>query len=115
MSDRDRLTPFVTTSAAPAEHLPLLTAANARAMRAGVVTLAPGEGCGRHSTGSYEELLIILEGEGEARLEGPAPLAVGAGRVCYIPPRTSHEVVNTGGRGPLRYVYVVAPAADNIL
>jgi mannose-6-phosphate isomerase-like protein (cupin superfamily) len=95
--------------AGAAGHAALLTADNARHLRAGVVTLAPGEGCGAHSTEGYEELLLILAGEGEVRLEGFGALRAAAG-ACYIPPGTTHEVVNTG-REPLRYVYVVAPAA----
>jgi mannose-6-phosphate isomerase-like protein (cupin superfamily) len=75
-----------------------------------MVTLAPGEDCGRHSTEDYEELLVILEGRGEAELEGPGALPVEAGQVVYIPPQTSHNV-HQRGEGELRYVYVVAPAA----
>lgn len=103
--------PFVKTLEGRGEtHLPLLTEENARRMRAGMVTLAPGEDCGRHSTEDYEELLIILEGRGEAELEGHGALALAAGQVAYIPPGTFHNVRHRGD-GPLRYVYVVAPAA----
>jgi mannose-6-phosphate isomerase-like protein (cupin superfamily) len=91
-------------------HLPLLTEENARRMRAGMVTLGPGEECGRHSTEDHEELLIILEGQGEAELEGHGGFALEAGHVAYIPPGTFHNV-HQRGDGPLRYVYVVAPAS----
>jgi len=101
--------PFVLTLGAAGEYLPLLTRENARAMRAGMVTVAPGAGCGEHNTEAYEEMLIILEGEGEGRLDGYGAFAVAAGRVLYIPPYTTHNVVNLGP-GPLRYVYVVAPS-----
>ncbi len=93
-------------------HLPLLTAENAKRMRAGMVTLGPAEECGRHSTEDYEELLIILEGKGEAELEGYGALALEAGRAVYIPPGTFHNVRQRGD-GELRYVYVVAPALAN--
>jgi len=33
-------------------------------MRSGKVVLAPGESVGKHNTECYEELVIILEGEG---------------------------------------------------
>ena len=101
--------PFVLPLAAAAPHLPLLTGENARAMRAGMVTLGPAEECGRHSTADCEELLIILEGRGEAKLEGHGALALATGHVAYIPPGTFHNV-HQRGAGPLRYVYVVAPA-----
>jgi mannose-6-phosphate isomerase-like protein (cupin superfamily) len=65
---------------------------------------------GRHSTGEREEFIVLLEGTGEVRVAGVPPLAVAAGTAAYVPPRRSHDVVNTGER-PLRYVYVVAPAA----
>ncbi len=90
------------------EHLPLLTTANAHRMRAGMVTVAPGASCGRHSTEGYEELLIILEGEGEVELEGHGRLTLTAPCVAYIPPQTPHDVFNTGS-APLKYIYVVAP------
>ena len=110
MAESEQLKPFARDLDAGGElHLPLLTGDNARRMRAGMVTLAPGEECGRHSTEAYEELLIILEGSGEAELEGHGALPVTAGQVAYIPPGTFHNV-RQGGAGPLRYVYVVAPA-----
>ena len=110
MAQTEKLKPFVGDLYAGGElHLPLLTGENASRMRAGMVTLAPGEECGRHSTEAYEELLIILEGSGEAELEGHGAFAVAAGQVAYIPPQTHHNVRQRGD-GPLRYVYVVAPA-----
>jgi mannose-6-phosphate isomerase-like protein (cupin superfamily) len=110
MAESEKLKPFVKELDAAGElHLPLLTEENASRMRAGMVTLGPGEECGRHSTEDYEELLIILEGRGEAELEGRGTFPVAAGRVAYIPPGTFHNVHGRGD-GVLRYVYVVAPA-----
>jgi mannose-6-phosphate isomerase-like protein (cupin superfamily) len=76
-------------------------------MRSGVVVLGPGESVGRHSTGTREELIVVLEGRGEVRIEGAAALAIEAGLAAYVPPATAHDVVNRG-EVPLRYVYVVA-------
>lgn len=110
MAETGQTKPFVRLLDAGGElHLPLLTEENARRLRAGMVTLGPGEECGRHSTEDHEELLIILEGRGEADLEGFGALAVAAGHVAYIPPGTFHNV-HQRGDGPLRYVYVVTPA-----
>ena len=109
--ERGELTPFVKTLEGRGEtHLPLLTEGVARRMRAGMVTLGPGEDCGRHSTEDYEELLIILEGRGEAELEGHGAFALEAGEAVYIPPHIYHNILSRGD-GDLRYVYVVAPAA----
>jgi quercetin dioxygenase-like cupin family protein len=110
MAEAEGLKPFVKELDAGGElHLPLLTKDNASRMRSGMVTLKAGEECGRHSTEDYEELLIILEGQGEADLEGHGAFPLAAGRVAYIPPGTFHNVHHRGD-GVLRYVYVVAPA-----
>ncbi len=110
MAEASELKPFIKTLEGRGEtHLPLLTEGVARRMRAGMVTLGPGEDCGRHGTEEYEELLVVLEGRGEAELEGYGALALEAGQVAYIPPGTFHNVRNRGD-GNLRYVYVVAPA-----
>jgi len=110
MAEAGRPEPFVKELYAGGEtHLPLLTEGVAHRMRAGMVTLGPGEDCGRHSTEDHEELLVILEGRGEAELEGYGALELAAGNVAYIPPGTFHNV-HQRGDGELRYVYVVAPA-----
>ncbi len=110
MAEPQTFKPFVKTLEGGETHLPLLTEGVASRMRAGMVTLGPGEDCGRHCTEEYEELLVILEGRGEAEHEGYGPLALAAGQVAYIPPGTFHNVRNRGD-GVLRYVYVVAPAS----
>jgi len=79
-------------------------------MRSGRVYLEPGESCGQHSTKQHEELLVFLAGQGQLLIEGRRPAAAGAGRVCYIPPETLHDVRNTGSE-PLEYIYCVAPVA----
>ena len=112
MADPQILKPIVKTLNRGETHLPLLTSETAHRMRAGMVTLGPGEECGRNSTEEYEELLIILEGRGEAELEGYGALALAAGQAAYVPPGTFHNV-HQRGDGDLRYVYVVAPALAN--
>jgi mannose-6-phosphate isomerase-like protein (cupin superfamily) len=78
-------------------------------MKSGLVSLEPGSSVGAHSTLDREEMLVILEGEGEAHVSGHPPLAINAGHAVYIPPRHEHNIHNRG-TGHLRYVYVVAPA-----
>jgi quercetin dioxygenase-like cupin family protein len=78
-------------------------------MRSGVVVLSPGASVGRHTTGSREELIVVLEGRGEVRVEREAAIPVGPGTAAYVPPSRQHDVVNVADR-PLRYVYVVAAA-----
>ena len=79
-------------------------------MRSGQVVLQPGESVGKHSTECYEELVIILEGEGLFLLNEGKQLAFNADSVLYCPPNTQHNIKNTGST-PLRYIYVVAKIA----
>jgi mannose-6-phosphate isomerase-like protein (cupin superfamily) len=49
-----------------------------------------------------------LQGVGELRVTGNAPLAVRAPGAVYVPPGTEHHIANTGTEA-LIYVYVAAP------
>ncbi len=57
-----------------------------------------------------EEVLYVLEGTGEARIEG-ATHHVGAGQAVFIPDGAEHTYVNTG-RTPLVVVGAMAPPID---
>jgi len=95
--------------AAPGEHHKALLGGppQTAVLRSGHVLLAPGESVGLHTTGKGEEMIIPLSGQG--LLSGPAmePLVVEPGIILYNPPRTFHEVTNTG-KALLSYIYVVA-------
>ena len=80
-------------------------------MRSGLVTLAPGKDVGLHSTEKNEEMLVILEGQGEVELEGFGRMQIAASRTAYVPPKTRHNVFNTG-TGPLKYIFVVSRAVE---
>lgn len=71
--------------------------------------LLTGATVGWHTTGKNEESLVILQGKGEALIEGQPSMQFAAPAVVYIPPETRHNVKNLGTE-PLQYVYVVAPA-----
>ena len=77
-------------------------------MKSGRVYLEPGTSCGVHSTEDKEEQLVFLSGCGTAII-GEEELIVGEGRICYIPPHTEHNILNTSTE-PLVYVFCVAPA-----
>jgi len=77
-------------------------------LHSGRVLLQPGKDCGKHTTGHHEELIIVLNGEGELEVTGIGRTRIKAGMVAYNPPQTEHNVFNTG-REPLAYVYVVTP------
>lgn len=78
-------------------------------MRSGLVQLQAGATVGWHTTGSNEEALVILQGQGEALVDGQAKQSFVAPAFVYIPPTTRHNVTNTG-KELLKYVYVIAPA-----
>jgi mannose-6-phosphate isomerase-like protein (cupin superfamily) len=78
-------------------------------MKSGLVVLPPGKSVGKHSTEDNEELLIVFQGQGEMTFKDGSKLPVKANSALYCPPRTEHNVTNTG-TGMLRYVYVVANA-----
>lgn len=77
-------------------------------MRSGRVYLKPGEACGQHSTKDHEELLVFVSGQGQLQIDERESLAVGQGKVSYIPPNTIHDVKNSSSE-PLMYIYCVAP------
>jgi len=90
--------------------LPILTGPpETVTMKSGYVVLDPGKSVGQHSTEGHEEILIVLEGQGEMLFHDGSKLEVKANTALYCPPRTEHDVKNTG-KGSLRYVYVVANA-----
>lgn len=76
-------------------------------MHSGLVVLTPGESVGKHTTGTYEELLVVFEGQGKMLITDGPTLLLEAGSVAYCPPHTEHDVINTGS-GRLRYLYIVA-------
>jgi mannose-6-phosphate isomerase-like protein (cupin superfamily) len=78
-------------------------------MRSGFVRLKPNAAIGWHTTGTNEESLVILHGQGEALIDGQAKQSFVAPAFAYIPAATRHNVTNTGSEA-LEYVYVVAPA-----
>jgi mannose-6-phosphate isomerase-like protein (cupin superfamily) len=78
-------------------------------MRSGLVTLAMKKSVGRHSTEKYEELVIVLQGEGKMEITGGDTLLFTKGEVVYCPQNTEHNVTNTG-KELLKYLYIVAEA-----
>jgi mannose-6-phosphate isomerase-like protein (cupin superfamily) len=76
-------------------------------MYSGLVSLMPGDTVGHHNTEIYEEMLVILSGQGEMILEKGNALPLKYGVVAYCPPHTEHDVKNTG-TAPLKYIYIAS-------
>lgn len=94
---------------ADVEYQELLSAeAQTNGMRSGLVRLEPGQSCGQHSTEAHEEMLVFLAGGGQIIIGNDGLYEMTENQVAYIPPRTLHDVKNTGQK-PLAYIYCVAP------
>lgn len=91
------------------DHFEILDKSQAVAMQSGLVTLQPGQDVGSHNTENYEELIVVLEGDGEVETDGFGRRKISKQQVAYNPPHTQHNVYNTGSK-PLRYIYIVAKA-----
>jgi mannose-6-phosphate isomerase-like protein (cupin superfamily) len=88
--------------------LPILTGPpETVTMKSGYVVLESGRSVGRHSTEQHEEMLVVLEGQGEMRFHDGSTIPIKGNTALYCPPQTEHDVRNSG-TGVLRYVYVVA-------
>jgi mannose-6-phosphate isomerase-like protein (cupin superfamily) len=93
------------------EYQRLMQAPQTLGLKAGKVQLMAGDDCGMHSTEDREEILVFLRGRGLALIgeNEEKTFEVGEGKVLYIPPRTRHNIKNTGS-GRLIYIFVVTPA-----
>lgn len=80
-------------------------------MRSGLVVLSPKDSVGKHNTEDFEELIIVLNGKGEMLITGQDPIKICSGVAVYCPPKTEHDVTNTG-TDLLRYIYVVVKVVD---
>jgi quercetin dioxygenase-like cupin family protein len=71
------------------------------------VELAPGVAFGRHWHPG-DEIVYVLAGSLEYRVDGRQPVTLGAGDVLFIPARTIHAARNVGrGNGAELATYVV--------
>lgn len=71
--------------------------------------LDPGGRVGRHVQEHFPEIVIGLEGRGEARVSGhPQPLLPGS--VVHLPLGNALEIVNSSSEEPLRYLIIKARA-----
>lgn len=75
-----------------------------------LVTLDPGASIGRHPHPAEEEFYLVLEGRGQATLDGEA-FPVGPGDAFLCRASHSHGLRNTG-EGPLTFLAVLAPARN---
>jgi quercetin dioxygenase-like cupin family protein len=79
---------------------------NTIAVNSGLVRLKPDESVCKHNTNNGEEVIIVLNSEGEICFDGYYRLKVEARVLIYCPSNTLHDVRNTGSE-LLRYIYAV--------
>ena len=79
--------------------------AKVRGLRAGLVTLKPGELIGEHKIENKEEVIIILKGSATIYFGKKKRLKAAQNTFVFIPPETLHNVKNSGTK-KLQYVYV---------
>ena len=79
----------------------------------GVVVLHPGKGHARHNHPGVEEVLYVVDGEGEQMVEDgdgrPVRRTVCGGDTVHIPPDVYHETRNVGP-GPMTLIAVYSPS-----
>jgi mannose-6-phosphate isomerase-like protein (cupin superfamily) len=72
-----------------------------------LMTVEAGSEIGEETHDGIDQVLVFVEGEGEAVIEGE-PRPIGAGQLAFVPAGTRHNFRNTGS-GPLRLYTVYAP------
>ena len=72
-----------------------------------LMCLQPGEDIGEEVHAGNDQLLVLVKGKGEVRLDGSAS-AVGKGSLVSVPAGTRHNLVNTGAR-PIHLYTIYAP------
>ncbi|MFA4854920.1 MAG: cupin domain-containing protein [Candidatus Omnitrophota bacterium] len=78
-----------------------------KGLRAGLVTLKPGESIGEHKTEHKEEVIVILNGSAIIYYGKNKKIKAPQNTFAYIAPETTHNVKNSGCK-ILQYIYVTA-------
>ena len=73
----------------------------------GVMTLPPDDETGEEVSEGLEQLIVFVDGVGEARV-GDYALGVRPGDLVFVEPGTRHNIVNRA-TVPLRFITVFAP------
>lgn len=71
----------------------------------GVVTILPKKSGHAHNTEIYEEMIVVLEGQGQVKITNQKNLDIKYGNIAFIPPNTEHQVFNTGSKN-FKYIYI---------
>lgn len=89
------------------DYTAIIKPPTSRQLKAGKVTLKPGESVGEHITEKREELIIVLCGEATITVEGEEKIIKEAGETHYIAAEKKHDITNNDEK-TLTYVYAVS-------
>lgn len=80
-------------------------------LRAGSVSLKPGESVGEHKTEGREEAIVVLAGTATLVCEGEI-FEIKAKQFAYVPPESVHNITNNSDE-LLEYTYIVTPTSGH--
>lgn len=92
---------FVEIHVSPRRH------ATASPFESGLQVVAPGGRVREHAHNPHEELILVMEGEGRAEIEGEEH-RMRPGTTLYLAPEWKHTFINEGA-GPLKFFWVLMP------
>jgi quercetin dioxygenase-like cupin family protein len=75
---------------------------------AGIQEVSPGCEVRLHAHGANEELILVLDGEGEAVVDG-ARHPMRPGTVLHLVAGSPHQFINADAKRPLRFYFVLLP------
>jgi oxalate decarboxylase/phosphoglucose isomerase-like protein (cupin superfamily) len=87
-------------------------------MTAGVVILMPGKGHDRHNHENCEEILFVIEGEGDQTVEVEGRVEkkiIKKGDLVHIPPSAFHSTINIGKKSMVLFAVYQFPGPEAFL
>jgi oxalate decarboxylase/phosphoglucose isomerase-like protein (cupin superfamily) len=87
-------------------------------MTAGVVTLEPGKGHERHNHPKCEEILFVIEGEGDQTVEADDKIEkrrIKKGDLAHIPSGAYHSTINAGTDPMVLFAVYQFPGPEAVL
>jgi len=85
----------------------ILSLAETRKIKSGLVILKSGEEVGEHITDHREEVILVLAGQAVIQCQGERDVVVGPEELVYIPSEKKHNVRNDQVTD-LKYLHLVS-------
>lgn len=94
-------------------HRKLTEALGATSMRVNMITLSPGDVVGYHRHERQEEIFVLLEGPGRARIAGEL-VDVPKWGVVRVPPESPRRLLNDAESGDAVWLMLGAPPVGTV-